>query len=108
MTWENETCLCGLGGKLLLNIGKQRIWWSRASDAGRVTADVAHPCLSSPDNDFFLVFSIQANWGGKSGNRWSVNASPRKRREGVELEVLFPILTFLPPPCFTFLLFTPL
>ena len=76
---------------------QEGIGWSSASDIGGVTANMACPCLSSLDRDFFFVFPIRGGQLGreKRGNRWSVKvmsvmSQPRQRRGGLELGAFIP------------------
>lgn len=54
--------------KFLLNMGKWKNRVVLASDVVGVTADMAHPCPSSPDSwvGGGVVLSIIGNWGGRS------------------------------------------
>ena len=54
-----------LGGRFLLNMDKVGMGWSLASDAGRVTANAAHPCPLPPESDFPFgpLGTLMTIWG---------------------------------------------
>ena len=82
-----ETCL---------NPGPEAVGWSSASDTGGVAARAVCPCISCPDGDVFLIFSMTGNWeAGRERTRvqwWSPLRCSSLEGEGggVELEDFVP------------------